>query len=642
MKIKENILSKVNKIDCVMCKGRLLNFTFAFVLLLCVQIIGVRAANFEVKSPRVVGSTERFRVEFVVTDAKGDSFQAPDFVGLDVLAGPSVSSGTFINIVNGKKTKTTTQTFTYVVVPQSGVSEARITPASVVLDGKTHATNSLVIEVVDEMSSSAQSSNSGRGTQSQRGGAAAGNSARSGSAKSTLAADDIVLRLMVDKSNVYVGEAITVSLKLYSRVGISGLDAPKYPAFSGFWVQELQLGQSEVERENLNGKIYESQIIRQWLIFPQRSGQVNIESAEFDALAQVVNYNSSGTGNSLFDEFFGGGPSLETVRRKISSAAVKVNVRELPQPQPSGFDGAVGDFRASSEISSSSIQANSAGYVKFNLEGTGNFPLINTPVMANSDSSIELYDPKLTEQVQYSASGARGSMSWEFPFIPRGQGQYEISSPNFVYFNPRTSHYENLPGNTWTIDVGADASGGVTMSKGSLGADLKILGQDIRFIKASAYRGSMSWFIVSVWFYVVVLLQVVLLIFAIIMYRRINGRRQDVVGMRNKKAQKVAVNRLKMAKKFMIQGNRTEFVRQVLSSVTGYIGDKLRLPISELNRDNISSVLESKGVDNVLIIKLSELLDDLEMAQYLSSQDQSMDQLYDKAVGVITELDKSL
>lgn len=590
---------------------------------------GICATDFQAKAPRMVAAQERFRIEFVVTDGRGEGFTAPTFSGLSVLAGPSVSSGTYISIVGGQQTTTVTQTYTYVVEPISGITKAKVSGASIKVDGRTLRTSEFAIDVVEDKNAGNNSGNT------------SGRRSSAGTGQSTLRHDDILLRMNVNRQNVYKGEAITATLKIYTRVGISGLSEPKYPSFNGFWAQELDVPAQEPKRETISGKLYDSQVIRMWILYPQKSGMLTIEQSEFAAMAQIVTQGQS-SGNSLFDDFFGGGPSVETVKRKIVSPALKIQVRELPQPAPEGFVGAVGRFEIESSVSSEKLQANAGGSFKLKISGTGNFPLLEAPAIT-LPQTIEQYNIKTSEQITYTTSGGSGFLEWEYPFIARVQGNYTIDPVKFVYFDPSSGSYKTLLGKTFELVVTPDRSGGAMIS-GSSKEDLNILGQDIRFIKTNSAGLSTqgNWLIAGWGFYSILALE--LLVFGVVMVllRRRIELHKDTAKLKNKTANKVAIRRLKAAKGYITQNQRTLFFQEMLRALWGYIGDKLMLSAAELNSENVSNNLAIKNIDSQTINNFMNIIEQCEMAQYLSSEQVAMDQVYGSAIEVISRLEKEL
>ena len=284
----------------------------------------------EANSPLTVAVGEAFRVEFAL-NAKpdGDTFKAPSFEGFDVLAGPAISQGSSVQIVNGSMTKSVSYTYTFVLLPQAA-GNVTIGAAEVKVDGSSYRTRPLPIEIVNE----GKSPGAG-GTQSRP----REDSSPDVTAQNQIAKDDILLRAVVSRTSVYKGEPLRVTFKLYERVPVVGYNDVKFPSFNGFWAQELNTDNARRQRETFNGKVYETLVTKEYLLYPQQAGTLVIEPAELTAVAQVVV-----PGRRNVDPFFGGGPDFVNVPRKVQSPRINIAVKPLPAGAPASFSGAVGSF----------------------------------------------------------------------------------------------------------------------------------------------------------------------------------------------------------------------------------------------------------------------------------------------------------
>ena len=373
------------------------------------------AVTFEVNTPLIVSTGEMFRVEFILTNGKpdGETFVAPDFAGLDVLAGPTTSQARSYQNINGVASHTSTFTITYVVTSQTA-GNVTIGAASVKVDGKSYTTKATPIEVVEQSRKQEQEA-----------------AAQQGSAvQNQIAQDDILLRLNLSRSTVYKGEPIRASLTLYTRAGIAGFEDVKLPSFNGFWSQELPTDNYQAKRETVDGKVYNSQIIKEYLLYPQQAGTLTIEPSDITAVAQVIMRN-----NRTFDPFFGGGAEVYNVRRKLTTGKVNVTVKSLPAGAPDTFSGAVGQFTMTSEPPASELKANSAATYTVRISGTGNLTFIQAPKLT-LPTSFELYDIRTTESIHSSTVGTNGYRQFEYPFIARAEGEYNIPSIEFTFFSP--------------------------------------------------------------------------------------------------------------------------------------------------------------------------------------------------------------
>lgn len=591
---------------------------------LLLSIIGTSAIAADIslvlRAPNVVAAGERFRVEFILSNVGAEKFNAPSFTGLDVLAGPILSTGMEIIMLNGKQTRTDNIIYTYTVQASQNSKKATISATSVLAEnGKTYSTKATSIEISES-------------TTTQQSG-------QSRSQSGTIDKDAVLLRMEVSKTQVYKGEALVASLKIYTQVGISGLESPKMPAFNGFWKQELELGTPQPTRESLGGKVYDSQIISQWLVYPQRTGVIEIEQTDLVALAQVV---TQASGSSMFDNFFGT-PNVEIVRRKLVAPAVKITVKELPQPAPGSFSGGVGQFHLSSSISTSEVTANSGGSITLKLTGTGDFPLIAAPVI-EFPTGFEKYDTKQSEEIRNTTSGTAGTRTWEYPFIARAEGEYTIPSAEFTYFDPKTSKYTTLKSDEFKIKVLKDTnpnSNNATIVSGVTKENLKVIGQDIHFIHTQKHglhkRGEMMLW--SVTFFITFTLLIILFFLMLILLKKQIKNRQDIVRTKNKKANGVALRRLKKAKNFMSSGNENGFYEEILRALWGYMGDKLSISVSDLSKERLREEFAKRGVNAQQGEEFLTLISECEMAQYSPVGSIQMGGAYEAALDLIGRLE---
>lgn len=418
--------------------------------------------TFEASSPLTVAVGETFRVEFTLNaEPDKESFKAPSFEGFDVLAGPSVSTGESLSIINGSMTKSFSYNITYVVLAQQA-GNLTVGPAQITVDGTVYRTNPLPIEIVQE-----NNDQGNRNTDRPQENEASNNAQRK------IAKDDILLRTIVSRTSVFKGEPLRVTFKLYERVNVVGYDGVKFPSFNGFWAQELNTGNAPRRRETYNGKVYETLVAREFLLYPQQSGTLTIDPAELTAVAQVVVQSRN------IDPFFGGGHEVYNVPRKVQSQRVTVTVKPLPAGAPESFNGAVGRFTLDATLPPDRIAANSAATYTVKIAGSGNLTLVQVPKLT-LPTSFEQYNVKTTESINTSASGISGYRQFEYPFIARAEGTYEIEPVEFTYFDPERMRYTTLHAKPLTLDVTPDASGNdgapVVQGRGMSKEEVRLLG----------------------------------------------------------------------------------------------------------------------------------------------------------------------
>lgn len=582
--------------------------------------------TFEIKTPLMVSVGEPFRVEFVLTNGKPDkdSFSAPNFteIGLDVLAGPTTSTARSFQSINGKSSSTSTFTITYVVAAQKA-GNITIGSAHVVSDNKELSTKATPIEAIEE--SQQQTTNA---------------AAEQGNAlQNQLAQDDILIRLNLSRNTVYKGEPILASLTLYTRASIAGLEDAKLPSFNGFWSQELSTEKYQPQRQTVNGKVYDSQVIKEYLLYPQQSGEITIEPTTLTAVAQIVMRS-----NKTFDPFFGGGTEIYNVKRKLSTGAITLNVKELPAGAPASFTGAVGSFSMKASLPPTELQANSAASYNVEIAGTGNLTFLQQPKL-ELPSSFELYNVRSTESIQTSTAGTKGYRRFEYPFIARAEGEYDIKPIEFTYFSPEKESYITLSSEALHINITPDPQAGSSLTtqiiSGVAKENVRQLGSDIRFIKlgrAQLHSSASPLMLSSTYFTLLTLILVAFVALYYTLRRRIRDSHNTVL-IRTRRANKVAVQRFRMAEKYMCENNRHAFYEEMLRALWGYMSDKLNIPVSSLTKENIREELQRKGCPNDVAKLYTDIISRCDEAQYSPIESVQMNRVYEEGVGIISRIE---
>lgn len=583
------------------------------------------AVTFEVNTPLIVSTGEMFRVEFILTNGKpdSDSFVAPDFAGLDILAGPTTSQAHSYQNINGVASKSSTFTITYVVTAQKA-GNLTIGQASVKVDNKNYTTKATPIEVVEQSRK-----------QEQEAAAQQGNAVQN-----QIAQDDILLRLNLSRTSVYKGEPLRASLTLYTRAGIAGFEDVKLPSFNGFWSQELPTDNYQAKRETLDGKVYDSQIIKEWLLYPQQSGTLSIESADITAVAQVVMRT-----NRNFDPFFGGGAEVYNVKRQLSTGKINITVKDLPAGAPASFNGAVGKFSMSATPPASQLKANSAATYTVKISGTGNLTFLQTPTLT-LPSSFELYNVRQTEAIQTSVNGTSGYRQFEYPFIARAEGEYNINPIQFTFFDPEKEGYVTLSTDSLKINVEPDGTAGAATPQqiitGTTKEGVRQLGSDIRFIKLGkpSLSASVTPLMLSSTYFLIVALIVVLFVAAYLLLKKQIRDSKNTVLLRNRRANKVAVQRFRMAEKYMREMNRHAFYEEMLRALWGYMSDKLNIPVANLTKESIREELQRRGCPQQEAKQFTEIITRCDEAQYSPAEWVQMNDVYAEGVRIISRIEQ--
>ncbi len=586
--------------------------------------------SFTVNVPMIVSMGQGFRVQFEL-NAKpdSDSFVPPTFENFDVLAGPSVSQGSSVQIINGSMTKSVNYVITYVLMPQSE-GTFNISSATIGVDGKSYKTQRTAVEVRGDGSQGGNSQNSGHSK---------GQSERSESQKSqsgrSIEKDDLLFRMSLSSNSVYKGESIRATLKLYSRVSISGSESSKMPTFNGFWSQQVDVNQGPF-RQTFNGKVYEVFNVAEYILYPQQEGVLTIDPAEMTVLAQVVVRTNRGN-----DPFFGGGHEVYNVRRELKTPAMKVTVKTLPEGAPASFTGAVGRYSMSHTISATKVPANSAVTLQLNISGTGNLKFIKAPTL-NLPNSFELYEVKSEEKIQNKASGSVGYRRFDYPFIVRAVGTYDLDPVEFSYFDLDKKQYVTLSTPPITIEVTPD--GNATSSIGLVPAvkreDVRMLSEDIHFIKLGEpnLRSVVAPFILSPIYWVVVLLLIVVAVVTYFVASKYIRDNRNVVLVKGRRANKMAIKRFRIAEKYMREQDRRAFYEEMLRGLWGYLGDKFNIPVSDLTREVVLAELSRRGAVSEAECIIA-VIARCEEAQYSPAATAEMKDIYEEGVDAVSKIE---
>ena len=605
---------------------------FSIILFSALALVAGAQNAIRVEAPNLVSADEQFNLTFLIDgEHSASEFEWSGSDDFKVVWGPQKGSSTSISIVDGKRTKSVTSSYTYVLMPRAAGSFV-IPSASAKVQGKTITSPATRIEVVQGGTS--QGSSRGNSQQSAQG----SGSSRSAASSGTIPDSDIYMRLIVNKNRVVVGEGVTATLKLYQRVNIAGFEDAKFPSFNGFWAQETQAPSNiEFHRENVGGEIYNTAVIRSWNLIPQKPGDITIDPAE---LVCLVNVRSSSSTGSIFDEFFQ--DNYRRVRKRVTTQPVIVHVSSLPAGAPASFGGGVGKFDMNASLSRDSLKAHDAASLIVNVSGRGNLSLLEAPKIS-FPPDFEVYDVK---------SSDNGNVrTFEYPFIPRSHGDFEIGPVEYSYYDIDRGGYVTLSSEPLAIKVerSAEELAQGTATGGQLvqssRKDVRNLGSDIRYIstRTPQLRNSGSFFVFSPLYFVIVLLLLAAAALAWFFIRRADRRHADVAGSRNRAATKMARKRLALAGEYLDKNLYTAFYEELHKALLGFVSDKLNMDASDMSKENIAARLVEEGSGEALAAEFTGLLDACEYARYApESGSEAMSAHYAKAVEVVSSIDSSM
>lgn len=590
---------------------------------------GVAQVRVTLQAPSQVEEGQRIRVSYVVNTQDVDDIQVGDFPGFELLYGPSTSSSSSFSIVNGKTTHTSQMTFTYTLLAQKA-GNYKLPAAAVKSGGQTYRSNQASIQIL-------QGDGSGASDGSGQSNGSAATRQRLQNAGERITSNDLYITVTASKKRLYEQEAVVLTYKLYTLVSIDQCSG-KMPDLDGFHTQEIALPQQKtLKYERVNGRNYGTVVWSQYVLFPQKTGKLVVPAINFEA--DVVQQDRS---VDPFDAFFGGGSSLIRVKKTIVAPAVELTVDPLPT-RPANFSGAVGtQFNISGSLSPEQVDANDAVSLRLVVSGVGNMKLMKAPKV-EWPKDFESYDPKMTDKTRITTNGATGNIIYDYTAVPRHGGKYSVPPVEFCYFDTNTKSYKTLRTDSFHVAVAKTAGSAVRRVQNQ--EDLTVLNSDIRYIRTSAakVRPQGSTFFGSLNYWLVYVGAVLLFLLMVAIFYRQAKANANVARRRGRKAGKAATKRLKSAAKLLKQGQSKAFYEEVTRALWGYVGDKLNLPVTELNKDNVGEQLTERGVGEESIQRFLRVLGDCEFAQYAPGDPSAtMDKLYGEATEVINELDAKL
>lgn len=440
---------------------------------------------------------------------------------------------------------------------------------------------------------------------------------------------NLFLRANVTKTSVYEQEALVYTVKLYTTYdAIKFVGATAAPKFDGFVVEESKDISNSLTYETYNGKSYATAVIARYIIFPQITGQLKITGNTYTVSVDRREY--------YHDPFFGNMSYATPLQLNVTPNDLTINVKGLPTPKPADFSGGVGNFKISSALKSNTFKSNQASAIVYTVSGTGNLRYIQLPDLQTVyPPQLEVYTPTSKQDISVGSSNVSGQVAFDYSFMPLEEGTFNIPSVKLVYFNPSTGQYETSTARGYTITVGKGAANSTKGGRKQLKFD-----SELQKVDLSALAKTRSTFVYGFSYWLFYIIPVLLLLTAIILYRRYVGQRADMATFRSNRADKMARRRLRKARVAMTRGAREEFHTEMLKALWGYLGDKLKMPTSELMRDNIRQMLDSKSIPVETTDALIALIDDIEFAKYSSANvEGEMNDTYEKGVRIINRLE---
>lgn len=589
---------------------------FFILSLIAVAFCATAQTSFTVIPPRNVIAGTNFRVVYRLSNGEGSSLKVPQINGCQLLYGPSTSTSYSVQTINGVRTSNSSVDYTYTYrVDKEGTYT--IPQASIVVDGETLTTQQQSFNVLPPDNTSSHGS---------------GVNVYDIDTQTTdrkISKDDIFVRVILNKSQAYEQEAIECTLKLYTKYEAITSFVPTTPAnFDGFLIDEVSQPAQLNDIERYNDQNYRTAILKKCIIFPQKTGVLTINTGSYDVTIQQLEKISNGY-------FYMTRPVEREV--KLQPYTAKVSVKSLPDGAPASFNGAVGDFRFSTQLSSAKLRTNEAASITLTVSGTGNIKYLKSPEI-EFPVEFEQYTPSQEFDTKVSGSTVRGTCVTEYTFVPQTVGKFSIPAAEFSYFNPSSGQYVTLRGEEYSLDISKGAAVSTDVEQQSI----KIKNTDILHIKLGEKNLSRNHTYIAhtTWYWILYPLLLAVLAGTIIVLRRNIKRNADVAGRRNARAGKIAKKRLSEAARYMKSGNHSQFHEAVLKALWGYLSDRLVIPASGLSRENIAEILASRGASLSLTEKIIGILDECEMARYTpDTSHRQLNDIYRDASEVMNEME---
>lgn len=562
-------------------------------------------------SKNTLGLNERLRIEFSINKQGGDNFTPPKFSEFKLVAGPSQSVSQ--SWINGKVTFS--QSYTYILQPLRK-GELIIESASIELNG-TRITSKMVKVIVENPIDIPADPND----------------------PEYIANQNIHLVAEVSKSTPFVGEGIYVEYRLYVSENVSVYDTSvtEAPQYNGFWNQEIKIDGYPVKMGKYNNENYRYIVLQKALLIPTKTGNLSIDPMKMDIVIGVPTGRADFFGNVI----------TKNIRKEFASPKKVINPKELPfEGKPENFTGAVGDFTFNVSLSKEVLKANESSQFKIDVSGKGNLKLFELPTV-ETPTELEKYQPERKENILVNIDGISGSVSDSYTIVPQFKGKYKIPKVSFSYFNPKEAAYKTIETEDMFVNVleGKEqvVSDNITNSSNNVQKQNVVsLGNNFRYIQTKTIFQPIKKedFYNSNLFYLLLFLPFLAIPIGIFIAKRNEARNSDLVGIRLRKAERLARKFLSEAKKQL--GKKEAFYEALERALHNYLKAKLNIETAEISKENITQILEQKKVETQTITQFIEVLKASDFARYTPVTNTEMNKEFEKATKVIIELDKQL
>lgn len=600
-----------------------LNSRFAILFLaLLTAFSAVCQTSFKVVPPGNVIAGRNFSLTFRLSNGQANAPKPPELQGCDLLYGPSVSTMSSSQYINGQMSSSTSVDYTYMY---RATTPGKVTVPEVTINsgGKNYTSNSVTFEILPPDRQPQQQAQQGQ-QQNPPVSAVDPSTHRPGS----VSPNDLFVRVSFSKTHALEQEAVMATIKVYTKYSITSFLVTQQPMFDGFLSEELPVD-LEVNLENYNGQNYNTAVLKRLLLYPQKSGKLTVNSGKYDITIQQFELVNMG--------FF---TTQRPVERQVTTESnmASIEVTPLPKPKPAGFEGAVGRFTVSTDLQPELLRTNEAALYTYTIKGTGNIRYLKQPDI-KFPSSIDRYTPKTDIDARIVGANTTGTYKVDYTIVPQEAGKVVIPGTPFVYYDLDKKEYVTLDTKTYELNVAKGSSTSSVVEQREIDKTM----HDILHIKSSAnerQHKEISYIFHNGFYWLTFVIAIAILVCIAIIYRRRLKFNADIKGKKHARANRVVSKRLKAARGFMNAHENEKFYAELAKAMWGYISDKLSIAPSQLIRDNIASQLENYGASQQTAESVLAVLDECEMARFTPNHsDQEVAKLYDEAVAAIRSLE---
>ena len=591
-----------------------------FLLAVIISSIAYCQTSFKVIPPGNVIAGRNFSLTFRLSNGQTNAPKPPELQGCDLLYGPSVSTMSSSQYINGQMSSSTSVDFTYMYRAQTP-GKVTVPEITVNSGGKNYTSHSVTFEILPPDKPVTQQGQSQQSAPQVS--AVDPTTQRPGS----VSPNDLFVRVSFSKTHALEQEAVMATIKVYTKYSITSFLVKQQPLFDGFLSEELPVD-LEVNLENYNGQNYNTAVLKRLLLYPQKSGKLTVNSGKYDITIQQFELVNMG--------FF---TTQRPVERQVTTASnmASIDVTPLPEPKPAGFDGAVGRFTVSTDLQPELLRTNEAAVYTYTITGTGNIRYLKQPDI-KFPASIDRYTPKTDIDAKIVGANTTGSYKVDYTIVPQEAGKLEIPGTPFVYYDIDKKEYVTLDTRSYELNIAKGSSTSSVVEQREIDKSMN----DILHIKPSTDRREkeISYVFHNGLYWLTFIIAVTILICVVIIYRRKLKFNADVKGRKHARANRVVSKRLKAARSYMNARENDKFYSELAKAMWGYISDKLGIAPSQLLRDNIASQLENYGASAQTTEDTIAVLDECEMARFTPQHsDQEVAQLYERAVAAIRSLE---